>query len=373
MRILLVNQYAPPDPSPTARLLDDLARRLEADGHETRVASAGHDYRRRVGGGSGRWVRESLAVVRLLAAMARGARPDVLVALSSPPGLVAVAALVAAGRRARLVHWVMDLYPEIAVALGALPGPASGVMRGAMRWGYRRCERVIALDADMAGRLRAYGVVADILPPWVPGGDPAVPSACHGGARRSGGLVWLYSGNLGRAHEWRALVDAQALLEERGVGARLVFQGDGPQFGLARDAAALAGLRGCEFRGYARDDALLGTLLGADIVIATQNPATVGCLWPSKLALACALPRPILWVGPTDSAISNQLRENPANGVFGADQADAIADWVADRADGPPAPAWDGERIRGRLAARRADALDQLVRWITCPPRAERT
>ena len=51
---------------------------------------------------------------------------DVVVAKTDPPLISAVAGWVAGLRRARLVNWPQDLFPEVATALGV------GLRRGAM-------------------------------------------------------------------------------------------------------------------------------------------------------------------------------------------------------------------------------------------------
>ena len=137
--------------------------------------------------------------------------------------------------------------------------------------------------------------------PWA---APAVEEAADDAdtAPPPGPWTWLYSGNLGRAHEWRTLLDAQALLEARGLPVRLVFQGDGAARVPAMAHADAIGLRRCEWKGYVPEDGLLPALMEAQTLIVTQRPETRGLLWPSKLALLERLPRPVLFVGPTDGS-----------------------------------------------------------------------
>lgn len=338
VRVLLVNQFRPPDMSPTSRLLGDLAEALVEDGLEVRFAGAAGGYRKDRGGRAARWLREIRALSGLFLQCLRGPRPDVIVALSSPPCLVALAAMAAAWHRARLLHWVMDLYPEIALALGEIrEGAPARLVRWMMRRAYARCERVVALDADMRNRLANYGVDADIMPPWIPG-NPAMPPPGSPLWSCPRDAVWLYSGNLGRAHEWKTLIDVQAALERRGSPLRLVVQGDGPSRTPAEACARDTGIRQVEWRDYAPADTLAASLLSAAVLVATQNPDTLGCLWPSKLALATRLPRPILWIGPRDGAVAAMLAESPENGVFAPGDVDNIADWLENTKKTTPAP-----------------------------------
>ena len=170
--------------------------------------------------------------------------------------------------------------------------------------------------------------------------------------------TWIYSGNLGRAHEWETLLRAQQWIEQRGVDARLVFQGGGPSWPAAKARAGELGLRRCEWRGYAEEGELSATLLRSQALVVSQLPATQGLLWPSKLALVMSLPRAILFVGPVDGAIAAELRHFPHAGIFAPGDAVAVAEWITARRRG-------GE-IGAPLDARgyRADALAAWGRMV---------
>jgi len=167
MRVLFLNQYFPPDPAPTGILLREIADALAAEGHQVAFASSGQDYRAGQRRGS-RLRRELQGLWALLRAALRTGRVDVVVSATSPPLLVVIAALVAKLRRARHFHWLFDMYPELATALGEVPdGTVARLFSAATRWAYRGADCVVALDEDMAARLKGYGVSARIIPPWV--------------------------------------------------------------------------------------------------------------------------------------------------------------------------------------------------------------
>jgi hypothetical protein len=263
------------------------------------------------------------------------ARPrcDLVISASSPPCLLVAATLIAARHRAKSVHWIMDLYPEIAVALGEIrSGPLVSGIEHLMSLCYRRTSRVVVLDGDMASQMRRYDITAEIVRPWVfekflasppPVVSPADP------------WTWIYSGNLGRAHEWETLLEAQRLVESRSPDIRLLFRGGGPSWRLAQAKAEQIGLRRCDWQPYVREEDLYASLLRCHCCIVTQLPAAKGLLWPSKLGLVLTLPRPILWVGPIDGAIAQELRELPHAGVFPPGAASEIADWVLARRSNP--------------------------------------
>ena len=340
MRVLFLNQYFPPDPAPTGVLLRELAEELERAGHAVDFVAAREDYRAEQGRG-GRLLREAKALARMLRDGLRRPRAEVVVAGSSPPCLLVVATLVALWHRAKAVHWIMDLYPEIAVALGEVrAGLATWMIARVMGWCYRRAARVVALDEDMAARVRRYGVECAVIRPWV--FAPVLKQLAEARGEAGAEWTWIYSGNLGRAHEWETLLQAQVILEQRGAGVRLVFQGGGPARAAAQARAAELGLRQCVWTDYVAEAELPSSLRRAQVLAVTQLPAAQGLLWPSKLGLAMSLPRPILWVGPVDGAIARMLRAFPHAGIFAPGQGSEVADWLlARKAGGAVAAVFD--------------------------------
>jgi colanic acid biosynthesis glycosyl transferase WcaI len=326
VHILFLNQYFPPDPAPTGVLLRELADRLQAAGHTADFVAARQDYREGQQQG-GRMRREAKALVRMLFDALRRPRADVVISATSPPCLLLVATLVAFWHRAKSVHWIMDLYPEIAVSLGEIrAGMLARSLRQAMGWAYRRAAAVVVLDEDMAERLVGYGVRPKIIGPWV--FAPVIAQTNRATAEPEMPWTWIYSGNLGRAHEWETLLAAQAILEKRGASIRLLFQGGGPARPAAEARATVLGLRECVWKGYVDEAALPEALRRAQVLVVTQLPAAQGLLWPSKLGLILGLPRPILFVGPADGAIARKLRPLPQAGVFAPGEASAVADWL---------------------------------------------
>jgi hypothetical protein len=224
----------------------------------------------------------------------------------------------------------MDLYPEIAVALGEIrEGLAARLIGALMGWCYRQTTQVVVLDQHMAARVRKHGVEPRIVRPWVFASVlKQLGSAC---GKPETEWTWIYSGNLGRAHEWATLLEAQAEVERRGVPIRLLFQGGGPSRPAAEARAREMNLRRVEWRDYVPEEDLVASLLRGHAQVVTQLPAAQGLLWPSKLGLVISLPRAIAWVGPTDGAIARLLRPFPHAAAFVPGDSAALADWLIAR------------------------------------------
>lgn len=339
MRLLFLNQYAPPDPSPTARLMGELIAHLRASGHEVETVSQVSAYQGHHGKAVSRLRRELQAMIviflRGLRAKVQGHQPDLIVSLSSPPCLLVVAALLARMRRTALAHWAMDLYPELAVVLGEVPAgsPVVWLLRRLMGWAYRRCVLIVTLDDDMAAHLqRLYRVRTQVLPPWpaatIHGDKNASPEPSPGERLAGERWTWLYSGNLGRAHEWRPLLDAQSELERQQLPVQLVFEGGGPNWQLARQYAEQIGLRYCHWTGYVSEAQSFRSLQASRLIVATQKREALGLLWPSKLARVIPLDKPLLWIGSTEGAVAYSLGHRAATKCFEPGDTVGIVRWI---------------------------------------------
>jgi len=368
VRFLLINQFIPPDPAPTARLLGELAAELGRRGHGIVLIADGADYRGAKTLLGSRALREMVSLARLFVRAVLVRRVDVIVCLTSPP-LVPVVARWARLRhgRARLVHWAMDLYPEVAVALGEVRGGSllHRITAALMGEAYRACDRIIVLDEDMAARVNAYGAGCKVLAPWPPALEGTAedwPSVAGDG---DAAFTWLYSGNLGRAHEWETLLEAQAMLENADLAVDLVFQGGGTEREATLARAKELGLVRCRWQDYAAPEALVPSLLAADCLIATQRPETSGCLWPSKLALALQLERPLVWVGETEGAVARLLRER-GHDCFAPGDAAGLAEKIKsllESSNGDVPPPSQGV-LRERIESLRRNGIAQVADWV---------
>jgi hypothetical protein len=330
--VWLVNQFVPPDLAPTARLLGDLSEGLRKRGWDVYLLGRKTGYRAKSVSGLQRWLRDFGAHVKLFFRGLVAPRPDIILCLTDPPALVFTMKCLSFLRGAKLVHWPMDVYPQIAVALGALKSSSVlyKLIHAASSWAIRESAAVVSLDDDMR-RALALPDASAIIPPWV---SPGIVIPEHPPFPDEAKLTWLYSGNLGRAHDFETLLRAQQILEKAEAPFELVFQGGGACQPAAQALAKELGLRSCRWQGYADDGKLVASLLAAQVVIATQREETRGLLWPSKLAVLQALPRPIVWIGAPGGAIAQSLHTRPGlTGLFAPGDAAPLAQWLLSHAE----------------------------------------
>lgn len=344
MKVLLLNHYFWPYDDALALLATDLAEDLVRAGHEVTVlASSGtgpggthlpHEETRRgvrivrtrntvLGKGSlarrvadyGTYLASAFASALTLP------RPDVVVATSAPPLLAAVGLAAKRLRGSRLVYWLQDLYPELAVAFGVLGprSPATWLAERVSRAALRGADAVVVPGEPMKARVAAKGVDparVHVLPNWADGADvrPVPPDA--NAFRRGLGLgdrrVVLYSGNLGRAHDLETLVELARRCRDRDDVA-FVFVGGGARRDVVE--AAARELSNVRLLPFVARDRLAESLSAGDVHLVSQTPETLGLMEPSKLYGILAAGRPALYVGPPDSEVARTIVREGAGAV----------------------------------------------------------
>ena len=336
MKVLLVNQFFWPYEDAVAALAADLAEDLVAAGHEVTVLAsraAGPDGRRPPRRETWRGVqivrargtafgKASLAgriadyltyLVGALAFALTAPRPSVVVATTAPPLVVSIGLALRALRGVRLVYWLQDLYPELAVAFGILRPRSSStwLFERLSRAALRRADAVLVPGAPMAERVRAKGVPAErvhVVPNWADGARIAPVAPGANAFRRALGLegrrIVLYSGNMGRGHD---LATALALAERCRDRNDLAFVFIGGGARREEVAAVAARLPSVKLLPFVAREVLSESLSAADVHLVTQDPSTAGLLEPSKLYAIMAAGRPVLYLGPADTEVARTI------------------------------------------------------------------
>src|SRR5215467_1066751 len=154
-RVIFVNRYFFPDHSATSQILSDLSFHLAATGHEVHVITSRQRYddsraalpeSEDINGvqihrvASTRFGRAALSgraldYLSFYRSVRRRLREtvrvgDIVVAKTDPPLLSVALASIVRQRRAYLVNWLQDIYPETASVLGVplLRGPMASAL-----------------------------------------------------------------------------------------------------------------------------------------------------------------------------------------------------------------------------------------------------
>lgn len=342
-KLIFVNRYFYPDCSATSQLLSDLSFALVERGWRVSVVTSRLCYDEFSAGSpmaadeavnnvsvhrcwTTRFGRDSLVgraidylsfyVAAFMAMLLRARRSDIVVAMTDPPLLGMWLALAVRLKRGKQVNWLQDLFPELAEALGIkLAGGGVGSLLRILR--DANCRRVwgnVMIGRRMANYLVERGVPEHrfkIIPNWAPEG--LIPVSHGNNPIRSvwglqGFFVVGYSGNLGRAHEWRAILElASALYGHPTI--RLVMIGGGAGMELLRHEVQKRQLTNIVFKPYQPREVLSESLSAIDLHLITLQREVADYLVPSKVYGIAAVGRPAIFIGPAESEIGDVLRE----------------------------------------------------------------
>jgi glycosyltransferase involved in cell wall biosynthesis len=375
VRVTLVNLFYPPDLAPSAHLAASLAEHRAALGDRVTIVSGRGTY---LGGTTIEGDLERAAgpdVIRLwtpalgkanaakrlgdylaffLQAVARLLvlpRQDVIVALTTPPFIVAAAvAHRILHPRTRVILWSHDVYPDAVEAYGTIRpgGPVSRALHAINRWLLRRVDHVVGVDPAVLDR-----VLAGADPDGTPDGSVIFtwePVALFPADRRpdpwsgyddpdlAGRFVVLHLGNLGFGHRTDTIADAAAALSDDGV--TFLFVGGGARYGELADAVSRRGASNVRFRDYVPKELTPAVLAGAGATLISLDDRSIGIMSPCKMNGSLAMGVPVVYAGPegtnVDHAIAtfdcgSSLRQGDVDGVVEAirrlrDDADLRAD-----------------------------------------------
>jgi colanic acid biosynthesis glycosyl transferase WcaI len=351
VRILLLNEYFPPDTSATAKMAAAVVKAL-AEHHEVVVLCGRPSYdpterhpyyflRRekrgnvvieRVGSTTfsrhrmARRVINYLSYVALAVPRAVMIRADVVLAMTDPPFQGIVGAFVAWLKRRPFVYNVRDLYPEMAIS-GKIVRPARWVRvwERLHRWALKQAARVIVLGDDTRERIIAKGNnPADVI---VVRDGARLPEARINGSNpitrevRSGyPFVVLHAGNLGFYGAWETVVKAAQTLNGDGVG--FVFVGDGAE--KSQVEASANGCKAIQFLPFRPANHISYVLAAGDIHLLTIRRGLEGVVVPSKLYPILAAGRPVLVLAHEDCDAARIVRRTGCGVVANPDDPAAL-------------------------------------------------
>lgn len=211
--------------------------------------------------------------------------------------------------RARLVHWAFDLFPEaIAADSPRLAGSlAYRLAEGAMGNAYRAFDTIVDIGPCMRERIARYAPAADFrtIVPWPlvdPDAGTAVDPATRAELFGDAHLGILYSGTLGKAHEFESLLAlARASRERFGRRVAFCFAGRGARFEDLQSALTTNDTN-VRIAPFCDEAELERRLQAADVHVVSLREGWEGIVVPSKYFASLAMRKPVLVSGsPTSS------------------------------------------------------------------------
>lgn len=356
-RLWFLNRYYYPDHSATSQMLTDLTLALDPSRYDVAVVCSRQRYddaearlrptdtvegvaihrvwttrfgRASLPGRALDYVSFYGSVIVFL--LRRVGRNDIVIVKTDPPLLNVIAALCARIKRYRIINWVQDLFPEVAARLGMI-GAGSAPFRF-LRWlrdrGFARSAHTVAIGEKMRELIRSRGIAAErisVIPNWADGDAIKPVARADNALRRDWQLgerfVVGYSGNLGRAHDFRALFAAAESLRDNDDVAFLIIGGGAQLPELEREASE-RGLTNVMFKPYQPRERLAESLSASDVHFASLQEQLEGCIVPSKVYGILAAGRPVLFEGSLDGEVAGLVARHDVGACVAAGDAEAM-------------------------------------------------
>lgn len=418
--VLVLTLVYPPDSVSTAQIIGDLSADLATRGHEITVITTTPHYNRdpeaekrqplrRWWGplvqrsehgaatvfhtlmpGKGSSVAGRLAAwflfhtLSLIVGTIGVRRVDAIVTPSPPLTMGVVAWLLGLWHRAPFIYNVQEIYPDIAINLGAVRNRmAIALLFRLERFVYARAAAITVIAERMRQRLLEKGVPPGkitVVPNFVDA-DALVAVPAPNAFTREHGLdgqcVVTYAGNLGPAQGLEALLDAAQRLAGM-PGVAIVLIGGGTLWGTLAARIETEGLRNVRlipFQPYSRMPEIYGA---STLSVVMQAAATGSDAVPSKVYRIMACGRPVLAATDPDSDLAALVRTAGCGIVARQSDPGAIADAIVsacrDRSSLDVMGARGRQHVRAHYSHSHATGLyDTLLANVTVPRQPSKT
>lgn len=385
MKLLVIAPHFAPDVAPTGEVITSIVGGLTDRGHTVHVVTALPWYRNHAveEGWGGRLVRTEAtewgAISRLhpfptdkaniparalafggftalatLRSLAIRQRPDAVLAMSPPLPLGFPGALVAAARRIPFVFNIQDVFPDVAVEVGAITNPT--VIKAASmaeKFLYRRADAVTVLSEDLKSNVaakldNAAGVSGRAQPgPAIDGADKVVviPNFVDTERVQPGGgeayraefglgdrTVVTYAGNVGLSQPVELLVEVARRMADRS-DVVFVVNGGGTSLESVRQSAA--GLDNVVFVPMQPRERLSEVLAAGDIHTILLKHGLARSSVPSKMYSILAAGRPVVASVDADTEVTRVLAEADAGLAASPGSVDELHDAIVALVDDP--------------------------------------
>jgi colanic acid biosynthesis glycosyl transferase WcaI len=387
LRILLINNYYPPDTAGTAHILGELTEDL-ARHHEVEVIVGRPSYNPQVETRQRHGVRvtrvPSTAFSRRTAAgrslnyltftfasLARACltrRPDVVVTMTDPPIIGVIGALTAARFRRPFVQLTHDVFPDIAVALHKIKNPVLVRLWHTLNRSVRgKADKLVVVGRDMREKLIREGVDSTkivFIPTW--SSNTIVDDAEISRIRRRMGwadtFIVMHAGNMGLPQGLFTIIDAAERLRTFG-DISIVFLGDGAVKQELVGEVERRRLPNVVFLPHHTKEEAQALMAAADVHIVSLVPGLWGCATPSKTYGVMAAGRPFIAAVDPGSEPARIVEEFECGLHVPAGDAAALAEAIRTIRDAPLEEM--GQRAKaGFLARYERDTATRAIRAL---------
>jgi colanic acid biosynthesis glycosyl transferase WcaI len=342
MRFLVISQVYWPDTASTAQHLSDLTEQLVRNGHQVTVLCSRYAYEnnkmkypvyevhdeiviRRInntGFGKkyflGRLVDFSSFNLLLFLKLVRIKKRsfNAVIGMTSPPLVSLLGVYMSKRKKMDFFYWVMDLQPELAIAAGLIRKKSwtARILESVGNYIIRNAHSIIVLDKYMQDYVIGRGANKEhvhVVPIW-----PAMES--HYAGNRSENpfrmendfkerIVVMYSGNHSYVHPLDTLLTAILCLKDD-LDFLFVFIGEGVRKNDVTKFKEIHGLKNILQLPFQPRSNIHLSIGSSDLQVVIMGEKQVGFTHPNKIYGAMFMGKPILYIGPSPSHVTDILK-----------------------------------------------------------------
>ena len=347
MKILLITQVFYPDTVSVSQHLTDLAEKLVEDGHQVTVYTSCFPYEEKTHRYSKSEDYQGVKIERLRQSsfgkkstlsrlldfftfyfsisiklfFVKPKKFDVIVGTTVPPLLSLVGVIVAKLKGINFHYWVMDLQPELSISSGLIKKDSLSAKFFTKLGNYiiRNSAVVISLDRFMTQYLYSRGAKMNsvkTIAVWPVMYETFTGSRMTNPFRIENDFgdkfVIMYSGNHAYVHQLDTLLEAALILKENSRFL-FVFVGGGVRKKDVTEFKIKHKLDNVVQLPFQPRKNIHYSLGSSDIQVVILGNGQVGYTHPNKVYGAMYIGKPILYIGPAESHISDLLNDLEGN------------------------------------------------------------
>jgi colanic acid biosynthesis glycosyl transferase WcaI len=368
--ILLLSLVFPPDSVSTAQIMSELAVDLGKHGHRVTVISTIPHYNRNRGNQKDQSLRPKWGkilyqseyhgmtvyhtfmppkgqnilwrllawaffhIISILAGLTIVPRPSVIIAPSPPLTIGICAWLLGRLHRAPYLYNVQEIYPDIAIRLGAVRNRwIIDFLYRLEKFVYSKAAAVTVIAPRMRERLLEKGISKNkvqVIPNFVDVSDLAPLEKTNDFSRKHNlynQFVVSYAGNMGPAQGLENFIDAANILKEE-AGVCFLIMGDGTLREILQKRIEGYNLGNCVFLPYQPYSLMAQVYAASDLCLVPQALATGSEAVPSKVYRIMACARPVLAVTDQNSDLARLVRDASCGAFVLPGSAEVLAEMV---------------------------------------------
>jgi glycosyltransferase involved in cell wall biosynthesis len=362
MRFLIITQVFYPDTVSVSQHISDLAFKLAEEGHPVTVYSSCYPYEEKTHNYIKSEYFKGVKIERLRqSSFGKGTTLfrildfftfyftisfklffvkrkefDVIIGTTVPPLLSFVGILVSKFKEIKFHYWVMDLQPELSISSGLIKRDSFSAKLFTKLGNYiiLNAECIISLDRFMTEYLYSRGAkknsvktiaVWPVMDEKYWGSRIANPFRIENSFGDK--VVIMYSGNHAYVHQLDTLLEAALILKDN-PRFLFVFIGGGVRKKDVSEFKETHQLKNIVQLPFQPRENIHNSLGSSDIQVVILGNGQVGYTHPNKVYGAMYIGKPILYIGPTESHVSDLLNNLKGNISVQHGQSKVLADKI---------------------------------------------